>query len=373
MKYIFLFFVLLLIACKTNSEKKEQDGYIIEGYLTNFKDSTLLLLQDLKISKTIDSTFVIDNKFTLSGKVMEPGQYILQTKFDPNDQNSFKYFFFWIDNSNINITGDFENFKYAKVEGSELHKLAQELGDKQMELDKRRELVVDSIQSEKGDRQGLIKEMHRIDSIRTALTMQFIRTKPNNPVSIHQLTFFNDQFTKEELGKIYNSLDEDLKESTNGKVLRNYLSIDKILEKGDDIAEVKGSKLNGDTLALSDIIQNNEYTILDFWAAGCGPCRMQSKQYTQLYEKYKDKGLEIVSFSLDKNRKDWERASKEDNISWINISDLMGANAMVPMTYGVKGIPNSFLINKKGVIVAELLGFDTENPPFSKELTEFFD
>ena len=43
------------------------------------------------------------------------------------------------------------------------------------------------------------------------------------------------------------------------------------------------------------------------------------------------------------------------------------------MTYGVKGIPNSFLINKKGVIVAELLGFDTENPPFSKELTEFFD
>ncbi len=373
MKPICLFFILLLLGCSTKPEKTKHDGYIIEGQLTDFNDSTLLLLQDLKLSKNIDSTFVIDNKFKLTGKVKEPGQYTLQTKFDPKNQEDFKYFFFWIDNSNITIKGDFENFRYAKVKGSKLHKLEQEFSQKQIGLDKRREIIVDSIRSEKGDRKSLITEMHNIDSIRNALTMEFIRTKPNNPISLHQLTFINNKFSKEDLGQIYKSLDEELKQSTNGKVLKEYLSIEKILEKGDVIAEVKGNSLNGDDMVLSEIIRNNEYTILDFWAAGCGPCRMQSKQYAELYDKYKEKGLEIVSFSLDKNRKDWETASKEDNISWINISDLKGSNARTPMTYGVKGIPNSFLVDKNGIIVAELFGFDTNNPPFSKELTEFLE
>ena len=66
-------------------------------------------------------------------------------------------------------------------------------------------------------------------------------------------------------------------------------------------------------------------------------------------------------------------ASEKDNISWINISDLKGSHGETPMTYGVKGIPSSFLIDNKGVIVAEFIGFDNENAPFTKELTGFFE
>jgi thiol-disulfide isomerase/thioredoxin len=373
MKPILLCIAILIMGCAEKSVTKAEEGYVIQGKLTNIKDSTLLLLHDLNTAKNIDSTFVVGNTFTLKGKVDEPRHYVLQTKFDPDNPSGFTYLFFWINNSNIQIKGDFEDFQYATVSGSKLHELAQKLSLGQMDLEKRRKTIVDSIQSGKGDRESLIAEMHQIDSTRNAWTMQFIRAEPNNRVSLNQLTYLKDQFSKQDLDQIYASLDEELKQSTDGITLKNYLSIDKVLEKGDAISSVVGENLDGQKVDLSEVIKNNEYTILDFWAAGCGPCRMQSKQYVELYEKYKDKGLEIVSFSLDKNRTYWENASEEDQIVWVNISDLKGPNGKIPMSYGVKGIPNSFLIDKNGVIVDELLGFDTDKAPFTEMLTTLFE
>ena len=372
MRLIFLLVVLWLAGCSEKSKTKEDRGYVLQGQLTQFKDSTMLLLDNLAHDKTIDSVLIINNRFTLIGKVNEPGRYVLKTKFDPDAPEAFKYLFLWIDNSNIKIHGDFENFKYAKVEGSKLHELAWEFASKRMDLDKRRAQIVDSLRSNMGNTEKLRAEMHRNDSISTAMTMQFIRTKPNNRISLEQLTFVNNRFSKEELDKIYNALDTELRQSPNGIALKNYISIDKILEKGDRIVSLTGEDLEGQSVELTQIVKKNKYTILDFWAAGCGPCRWQSKQYAELYEKYREKGLEIVSFSLDKNKKVWEAASKEDNITWVNMSDLKGQTGKAPLTYGVRGIPNSFLIDKNGIIVAELLGFDKNKAPFTKELTAFF-
>ncbi|WP_299212516.1 TlpA disulfide reductase family protein [uncultured Aquimarina sp.] len=203
--------------------------------------------------------------------------------------------------------------------------------------------------------------------------ISFIKENPNNYVSLSRVGYLTDKFSKEELSAIYNALDQNLKETEDGEAIKQFMNIDKIIEKGDQIADLKGETLSGETKSLATIVKQNKYTILDFWAAGCGPCRMQSKQYRELHKTYKEKGLVIVSFSLDKNREHWEKASEEDSISWVNISDLRGNDGIAPMTYGIRGIPNSFLINQEWKIVSEFNGFNPNQAPFQNELEEFFE
>ncbi len=372
MKRILILLICIAFACKPKTKDEITHKYTIEGKLTNIKDSTMLLLNSSKLNKVIDSTYIINGKFKFTGNVTQPEQFMLTTKFDPKNPNFFKYVFFWLENTKLNLEGDFNNFKYAKINGSELNKIAYKLLIKKRDFYDKRDSLVNILRSGTQSKE-LSKQLRAIDSITNNIDLEFIRTKPNNRVALFYLTFLKDKFSKEELSSIYNALDEDLKQCDDGKSINTYLAIDKILEEGDYIKDIVGNDLQNQSKTLASIVKQNKYTILDFWAAGCGPCRMQSKQYAELYKKYHSKGLEIVSFSLDKNRENWETASKEDSITWINISDLKGNNAKAPMTYGIKGIPNSFLINQEGKIIAELFGFDSEKLPFEEELSDFFD
>ncbi|NMH87382.1 TlpA disulfide reductase family protein [Flavivirga algicola] len=371
MKHILILFICFIFACKPKVKNENNQGYTVEGKVTNIKDSTVLLLYSIKLNKAIDSVYVINGEFNLSGTIEQPEEFMLSTKLDPKNKNYFKYIFFWLENTKLNLEGDLDNFRYAKINGSKLNDILYEQTTKKRAFYEKRDSLVNILGSGKRS-ETLLKQLRDIDSITDKIDLNFIRTQPNNRVALKSLTFLKDTFSKEELSNIYNSLDETLKQSDDGKSIGTYLSINKILEQGDYIKDIVGSDLQNQSKTLASIVKQNKYTILDFWAAGCGPCRKQSKQYAELYKKYHSQGLEIVSFSLDKNRKNWESASKKDNITWVNISDLKGNNAKTPMTYGIKGIPNSFLINQEGKIVSEFYGYNPEKLPFEKELESFF-
>lgn len=76
------------------------------------------------------------------------------------------------------------------------------------------------------------------------------------------------------------------------------------------------------------------------------------------YENFKNKGFEIVSFSLDHEMKRWKKASEEENLPWINTGDLKAQKSPVVKMYGVSGIPANFLVDKTGTIVAKDLRQD---------------
>jgi peroxiredoxin len=73
----------------------------------------------------------------------------------------------------------------------------------------------------------------------------------------------------------------------------------------------------------------------------------------KLYPKYKDKGFEIFGVSLDEEKKDWQKAIEKDKISWLQVNDPRGGwNARSAADWNVSVLPTSFLINKKGDVVA---------------------
>jgi thiol-disulfide isomerase/thioredoxin len=103
--------------------------------------------------------------------------------------------------------------------------------------------------------------------------------------------------------------------------------------------------------------------LIDFWASWCGPCRKENPNVVAIYSKYHDKGFEVYSVSLDKDRSGWLAAIAKDNLTWPNhVSDLKYWKSVGAAAYGVTSIPFTVLIDKKGKIVAKKLrGEDLEN------------
>ena len=108
--------------------------------------------------------------------------------------------------------------------------------------------------------------------------------------------------------------------------------------------------IKGDSLRLSSM--KGKVFLLDFWASWCVPCRFSNKHLVKLYEKYKGKGFEIVGVSLDDNRNAWKKAVGKDKITWLQINDSKGWDAMSAAKWQVDAIPASFLIDRDGNVVS---------------------
>lgn len=114
----------------------------------------------------------------------------------------------------------------------------------------------------------------------------------------------------------------------------------------------------GKARKLSEFVGKGKYVLIDFWASWCGPCRREMPNVKALYEKYKNKGFDIVGLSLDNDSKAWKTAIEKMGINWNHLSDLKGWQSTAARTYGVNSIPAMLLVGPDGKIVGG--GMSTE-------------
>ena len=131
---------------------------------------------------------------------------------------------------------------------------------------------------------------------------------------------------------------------------------------GYDAPEIALPAVNGDTLKLSSL--KGKVVLLDFWASWCGPCRVANKGLAKLYSKFREKGFEIYSVSLDDERESWLKAIKKDKVTWMQVNDMMGKEARTAIDWNVYALPTSYLIDKEGKLIA----MDLEGKELEKTL-----
>lgn len=123
---------------------------------------------------------------------------------------------------------------------------------------------------------------------------------------------------------------------------------------GHEAPEIALADPEGKIRKLSSL--KGKVVLIDFWASWCGPCRKENPNVVNIYQKYKDKGFEVFSVSLDKDKAGWINAIAKDNLSWPNhVSDLKYWKSEGALTYGVTAIPYTVLLDKKGRIAAKKL------------------
>lgn len=114
--------------------------------------------------------------------------------------------------------------------------------------------------------------------------------------------------------------------------------------------EIALPNVQGDTIRLSGL--KGKVVLIDFWASWCGPCRMANRDMVKLYSKYKDKGFEIFSISVDDNAEAWKKAMKKDHITWLQVRDGGGWQAKTARAWNIEALPTTFLMNKDGLLLA---------------------
>lgn len=141
------------------------------------------------------------------------------------------------------------------------------------------------------------------------------------------------------------------KEDAAYKRLERFVENEKKCLPGDDYHDVVLKTPEGVTKKLSDYIQADKFTIIDFWASWCGPCRAEMPNMVKIYKEFGNRGVEIVGISLDKDAAAWKKAIKDMGMTWPQLSDLKYWQSAAAEVYGVQSIPMTVIVSPNGRIL----------------------
>ena len=363
-----LFFLncIVLISCQntteTNVAEEKNNQYVITGEIAGIENgSTLYLNSDNEI---IDSTTVSDNSFEFKGTIDEPDLVYLQLK----NLRDF-YTAFWLENHEITIKGSKNDRRNVIITGGPTQKdanITKKTNDSLYQ-------ILDNIQLEYNNPSNASEKLDSLGRLQFQIIKElrlkakaFIKHNPNSFLSLSYLDMYKTVWPRDSVEMLYNNLSDNLHGSSTGLVIKKYIALPEKPEIGEQFIDFELPDTIGKTFKVSDL--RSKYTLIEFWASWCGPCRQENPHLIKAYNTYKNRGFEIVGVSLDKRKEDWIKAIQKDELLWPQLSDLEEFDSYPAMVYSINGIPYNFLIDEKGIVVAENL----RGERLEKKLDELF-
>lgn len=348
MKAVLCFFVMLFCAFSPFLPEAEK-GFTLNGNLSGFADGTKFYLEDITsgMGQMMDSTQVQNDQFQFKGHLPEGVRKVWVRTKDFSDYKSF-----WLENSVIQFQAQKGKFRQAEIKGSATHSSESQLYASLSSNDKK----IDSLETlrqkdtSKVQRNLLKKQINQLEEQKKQQVVTFIQNNPNSILSIYQMNTWATTWGRELSAKLYAPLSPVLKNSPYGQNVGAYISLNQDIKIGSPFVDFNQENLQGKTVKLSDY--QGKVVLLDFWAAWCGPCREDNPKLVATYQEFHEKGFEILGVSLDTRKEHLQEAVIKDKLPWVNVSDYNGDKNRAALIYGVSGIPDNFLIDKNGKIVA---------------------
>ena len=361
---LLVFSMIILSSCGDNNKAAVKDANVsIDGAGMGLGNKFVKLLTYNGMKEEIlDSVQMNEGHFKLMEKVDKPKLAFLRVEGVPSDLPLILE-----SGSNIKIDIDSKHIRRSAVISQGLNKKFYDYLDQiKMFRDKQEKLAkLYQAANNKGteaQKTDIINRYYAIDDERHNYEYKFIDENKNNLVG--GLVFESIAFDKAEpdynkLLKIYDGFSKDLKDLPNVKNAYNRIKGLAATSIGSKAPDFSAPTPDGKTLSLKDVM--GKVTLIDFWASWCRPCRAENPYVVKIYKKYHDKGLNIIGVSLDKpgNKEAWLKAIKDDGLIWNHVSNLKyWQDPIARELYHVESIPQTFILDKNGVIRAKNLRRD---------------
>lgn len=374
---------ILIVSLFVFSNIIAQD-FTLSGKLIGFEDNTRIILNPYLDNMDIDMDnekliLLKDGKFEFTTNINKPTKYSLRVR--PVEQDNvaeFENLFFWAENTSMKLEGEKGQVFQANISGSKIQKEYYEYTSSTVQYKNRMKQIKDSVQTNPNISKEKKAEMRvRYFACLEAeknQRIEFVYNHPNYycsaPEILSSITFFPDQIDFKELSSFYNQMNPDLKSNIYGIQIKAFLndSIDIMKLSPLKIGDVSYDFILKDSSNIDVIFSalKSKIILLDFWASACGPCRLEHKNYVELYKEFGDKGFEIVSVSQDQSKKRWTSAMETDKMSWVSLWDK--DKGVSNVQYLVSYLPTNFLINGEGIVIAK----DLRGDKLRQELEKLF-
>jgi len=302
----------------------------------------------------LDSSEFKNGECQFKGAVKNPEVYYLEVS------SKKEKLIFFIENSPISITGVVDSLGSAKATGSAVHQEFQTLQDKLDAMDEQAMALYK--QSKEAGKSGANNQS---DSLMVLAENIFndIDTQQKDYIKANPASYVSPYL----LGRVYYEMEADVLESYLKGFDPKLDSVPTIVMLKERIAKLKSVAIGqtapdftmndaeGNPVKLSDIYSKNEYTLVDFWASWCGPCRRENPNVVAVFNSNKAKGFGVFGVSLDTDKEKWLKAIADDQLTWPHVSDLKGWKNEAAAVYAVSSIPANLLVDKTGKIIGRNL------------------
>lgn len=342
-------FVILFISACSNKEQ-----FVLNGKINNAGDLKKVYLYEG--NSVIDSAFLNEsNEFRFRRSAIEPRMFTL-------DAGQAQYLFVLQNGEKVKFETDFakDPFDY-EVSGSEVSAKVKELNTIRAKYEALSneigEEFTNRVQADPANEDAIREELFpKFQAMLDASgeeTLVFAQKNRDNLAGFYAMISLDPGMYEEEMIAYADEIKDKFSDNSTVQSFVNHMAELKILSVGQTAPDFESIDPNGKPIKLSDF--RGKYTLLDFWASWCAPCRQENPNIVKQHERFKDKGFTVFGVSLDDSRSAWLKGIKDDNLNWPQVSDLQRWNSEPAQLYKINAIPASFIIGPDGKILAKNL------------------
>lgn len=342
--------LMVLAACQ-----QKEPGFAIRGMVNGSVDGDVVYLQsyDGTNMMKLDSAIVKNGVFEFKGTPdsLVESRFVTYMK---GDQRMSTMVF--VENGDIQVVLDPET---SKVSGTPNNDVLQQFSEMFSAISKElneaytKSRMDSTLTEEQCDSVEQVLEQKQKDGLDKVF--ELVAANIDKPAGVYLLSSFGPSFDVKKMQPLFDRIPAAYASQPEIVSLKEYVETAVKTAEGEKYIDFTLESPEGKPVKLSDYVSKNAYTLIDFWASWCGPCKREMPTVVEAYEKYKGKGFGVIGVSLDNNAESWKNAIKDLNMTWPQMSDLKGWECEGAALYGIRAIPATVLVDQQGTIIARNL------------------